>query len=174
MVSIAFLASCSSNDNDTTESDSSEIPSALTDNSWTVNEEDFITAVTFGNAEAVQYMLEQGIDPDTHDSVDRPAMYAAITMDNDDVVTLLIEYGADVAYTNEYGVNYIYFASINHQANPTIQALIDGGVDLYYELNGSNSLDVVLGQLNAYGETENGDWQRVADLLTSQGLTPAK
>lgn len=128
---------------------------------------DFMTAVVFGQIDAVKIFLEEGMDPDTEVSIDYPVMYTAISNNQNTVITMLIEYGADVHRESKDGGNYIWFAVLNKAKNTTLDALLDGGVDINYTHSGDNSCDVALGQLKYDPE-----YQRLIDYLKEKGLKP--
>ena len=129
--------------------------------------QDFLTAILVGDAEAVRLFLDGGMDPDSQSSPDWPVMYHAISANSSEIVTLLIDYGADVGYENKDGGNYLWYAVLNKAENATLDALLEGGVDLNYSYNGDNSYDAAQGQLQYDAE-----YQRLIDYLEEKGLKP--
>jgi ankyrin repeat protein len=80
----------------------------------------------------LQSQLESGFDVS---QIDRdygtitPLFVAASQSDDPDIIQTLIDYGADVSATNEYGTSVVMYGASND--NPQIiQTLIDNGADV--------------------------------------------
>jgi len=129
--------------------------------------QDFLTAIMVGDTKAVRTFLDAGMDPDSQGTPDWPVMYNAISANSPEIVSLLIDYGADVAYEYKDGGNYLWYGVMNKAENATLDALLAGGVDLNYSLDGDNSYDVAQGQLQYDAE-----YQRLIDYLAEKGLQP--
>lgn len=118
----------------------------------------FLDAVLSGDIEAVQALLEQGVNVDTTDEVGRTALFIAIEAGHNDVAQLLVESGADVnARDPTYG------------RGPLFAALLTGNVEVVLLLakEGSEGMGLLLRQGARVGREE---YLELA--LASENLVP--
>ena len=87
-------------------------------------------AIREDDAAAVQLLLEQGVDTDTHSNRFTPLAVAAIR-GNADIVQLLLQAGADPNSTSLSGANVLSLAIRSCKAEiEIVKLLVDGGADI--------------------------------------------
>lgn len=75
-----------------------------------VNPSDFFTAITTGNTEKVQSLLDSGANPNLHGPNGITPLIAAITSKQEDIIDLLFTAGADPNLQDTYGHSPLAFA----------------------------------------------------------------
>ncbi len=91
---------------------------------------DLVSAVIEGDPGRVQAMLKGGLDPDGTDELGTTPLYHAAVHGNQEMVRLLLEYGADpnrVSGGEDEGLPLCAAACWDH--DECVQALLDGGAD---------------------------------------------
>jgi ankyrin repeat protein len=79
-----------------------------------------------GNRQAVQALLQQGLDVNGWDKAGTPALHWAVRVNDQDMVTLLLSAGADVNGANRYGQAPIHVA-VQHRHAVLVQRLLEAG-----------------------------------------------
>jgi ankyrin repeat protein len=131
-------------------------------------DENFFSSVVANNYEVVELFLQGGKDPDIEFNGNQRALSVAISFNAIETIKLLAEYGADVGYIDEYGIGYMYFASINGQSCETLKTLVDVGADLYHlNSSGDSALAPLISQRDQYGT----DYEEQITCLNELGLT---
>jgi ankyrin repeat protein len=82
-----------------------------------------------GDRQAVQELLQQGLDVNGWDTGGTPALHWAVHFNNEELVDLLLSAGADVEGANRYGQTPIHVAVLQHHA-AMLQRLLDSGADV--------------------------------------------
>ena len=82
-----------------------------------------------GDAQAVQALLQQGLDVDGWDTSGTPALHWAVRVDDHDLVDLLLAAGADVNGANRYAEAPIHIA-VEYRHIEMVRRLLDAGADI--------------------------------------------
>lgn len=98
---------------------------------WQLNE--------YGTSQIVVYhntleRLEKSLDADFADEEGYTPLYNACRAGFDEVIKLLLDYGADIEYKNsEYDLTPIFLVGLDHDRPTTMQLMIDRGADLNHQ-----------------------------------------
>lgn len=178
-----LLTACSSNDqpqepsNNTTEQN--------TENITNFSADDMRTAALQGNLDIVQQSVEQGIDIEESDQLDRTALMFASYNGHTEVVQFLIEQGADVQKQNSEGRTSLMFASsgpfpdtverlLENGSDPNVKDSIEGWTPLMYAAAEGN-IDVieVLLDYDADVSVQDTDGETASDFARNNGHSDA-
>lgn len=92
----------------------------------------FIYIVNRGDAEMLEYYLEEeNANPNEKDWTDKSALIMAVTFDNDDIIRLLIDAGAEIEYTGYFDKTPLMHA-VQYDKYLAAQTLIDKGANIDY------------------------------------------
>ena len=118
-----------------------------------------------GDRQAVQALLQQGLDVNSWDSGGTPALHWAVHFDDQALVALLLAAGADVQGANRYGQAPLHVALLQH--NPAmVRSLLEAGANA--EQADSS------GELPLLRATRLGDLDMVEELLAHGAQVDAR
>lgn len=86
-------------------------------------------AARAGDRQAVQTLLEQGLDVNGQGTDGTPALHWAVRVNDRDLVDLLLAAGADVKGANRYGLTPIHVA-VNYRHTAMVLRLLGAGADI--------------------------------------------
>jgi ankyrin repeat protein len=92
----------------------------------------FIYIVNRGDAETLRYYLEEeSANPNEKDWTGKSALIMAVTFDNDEIIRLLIDAGAEIEYTGYFDKTPLMHA-VQYDKYLAAQTLIDKGANIDY------------------------------------------
>ena len=95
---------------------------------WKEAHEKLPSCAKDGHLKCVQSLLQLGINPDSQDEWDKPALYFASWKKHANIVRLLLEHDADPDLRSEYGETALMKAYINGDTN-IVQLLLEHNAD---------------------------------------------
>ncbi len=105
------------------------------------SETPLLMLATRHSTEAVRYFLQQGADANLTYKTNTPLMYAVGNDANSEIVTLLLEYGAQIDSKDKFGQTALLDNARSNKANSVItQILLDAGANINAKDNDGRTL----------------------------------
>ncbi len=112
-----------------------------------------ITAVEFGNVDALQILLQYGVNPNSQNNQGQNPLIIAINHNNLKALPILLQYGADPNLQDNQGQNPL-MAAINHDRLSAVPILLESGADpLIKNKDNQNALDVINNKIKEINNT---------------------